>query len=77
MMDEFMTHLSCRQVKNEGDQDADVKLTMLALAVTYTSVHRGECQRQVTTVKVPARKGQQPGWTYFKTSVIHGLTFFF
>ncbi|KAL4006119.1 hypothetical protein ACER0C_005832 [Sarotherodon galilaeus] len=47
------------EVKNEGDQDAHVQLTMLAMAVTYSSLHRGNCQRQTTTVMVPAHKAQQ------------------
>ncbi|KAM9376109.1 protein-glutamine gamma-glutamyltransferase 2-like [Pholidichthys leucotaenia] len=42
------------EVKNEGSQDAHVQLTMLAMAVTYSSIHQGECQRQVITVAVPA-----------------------
>ncbi|XP_030587901.1 protein-glutamine gamma-glutamyltransferase 2-like [Archocentrus centrarchus] len=47
------------EVENKGDQDAHVQLTVLAMAVTYTSVYRGECQRQMTTVKVPAHKAQK------------------
>uniref|UniRef100_A0AAQ5YC18 protein-glutamine gamma-glutamyltransferase n=1 Tax=Amphiprion ocellaris TaxID=80972 RepID=A0AAQ5YC18_AMPOC len=41
-------------VKNEGGRDAVAQLTMLATAVTYNSLHRGECERQTTTVTVPA-----------------------
>ncbi|XP_070763170.1 protein-glutamine gamma-glutamyltransferase 2-like [Enoplosus armatus] len=44
------------EVKNEGGRDAHVQLTMLAMAVTYNSLHRGECQRQTTSVTVPAHK---------------------
>uniref|UniRef100_A0A3P9DJP5 Transglutaminase 2, like n=1 Tax=Maylandia zebra TaxID=106582 RepID=A0A3P9DJP5_9CICH len=44
------------EVKNEGDQDAHVQLTMLATAVTYSSLYRGNCQKQTTTVMVPAHK---------------------
>uniref|UniRef100_A0AAQ5YA83 protein-glutamine gamma-glutamyltransferase n=1 Tax=Amphiprion ocellaris TaxID=80972 RepID=A0AAQ5YA83_AMPOC len=42
------------EVKNEGGRDAVAQLTMLATAVTYNSLHRGECERQTTTVTVPA-----------------------
>uniref|UniRef100_A0A8D0D1U1 protein-glutamine gamma-glutamyltransferase n=1 Tax=Sander lucioperca TaxID=283035 RepID=A0A8D0D1U1_SANLU len=43
-------------VKNEGSRDAHAKLTMLVMAVTYNSLHRGECQRQTISVTVPAHK---------------------
>ena len=46
------------QVKNEGGEDAHVQLTVLAVAVTYNSLHRGECQRQMINVTVPAHQGQ-------------------
>lgn len=32
---------------------------MLVLAVTYNSLHRGECQRQTISVAVPAHTGQK------------------
>lgn len=44
------------EVKNEGGTDAVAQLTMLATAVTYNSLHRGECERQTTTVTVPAHR---------------------
>ncbi|CAJ1057455.1 protein-glutamine gamma-glutamyltransferase 2 [Xyrichtys novacula] len=44
------------EVKNEGATDAHAQLTMLAMAVTYNSLHRGECQRQTTSVTVPPHK---------------------
>lgn len=44
------------EVKNEGGRDAVAQLTMLATAVTYNSLHRGQCQKQTTTVTVPAHR---------------------
>ncbi|KAM4573912.1 protein-glutamine gamma-glutamyltransferase 2-like [Odontesthes bonariensis] len=44
------------EVKNEGGGDAHVQLTVLAMAVTYNSLHRGECQRQMINVTVPAHQ---------------------
>ncbi|XP_034540612.1 protein-glutamine gamma-glutamyltransferase 2 [Notolabrus celidotus] len=44
------------EVKNEGVREAHAKMTMLAMAVTYNSLHRGECQRQTTNVTVPPHK---------------------
>ncbi|XP_041852000.1 protein-glutamine gamma-glutamyltransferase 2-like [Melanotaenia boesemani] len=42
------------EVRNGGDEDAHVKLTVMAVAVTYNSLHRGECQKQSMNVTVPA-----------------------
>ncbi|XP_028263237.1 protein-glutamine gamma-glutamyltransferase 2-like [Parambassis ranga] len=44
------------EIKNEGGTDAHAQLTMLVSAVTYSSFHRGECQRQTIAVSVPAHK---------------------
>ncbi|XP_074533919.1 protein-glutamine gamma-glutamyltransferase 2 [Halichoeres trimaculatus] len=44
------------EVRNEGAREAHAQLTMLATAVTYNSLHRGECQRQSTNVTVPPYK---------------------
>lgn len=44
------------EVKNDGPRDANTQLTMLATAVTYNSLHRGECQRQSTNVTVSSHK---------------------
>ncbi|KAM4619171.1 protein-glutamine gamma-glutamyltransferase 2 [Polymixia lowei] len=44
------------EVKNVGGQDANAQLTMLSTAVTYNSLHRGECQRRTASVVVPAHK---------------------
>lgn len=46
------------QVRNDGGRDAYAALTVLVSAVTYNSLHRGECQRQTLSVTVPARTGQ-------------------
>ncbi|XP_041795418.1 protein-glutamine gamma-glutamyltransferase 2 [Chelmon rostratus] len=47
------------EVKNEGGTDVHAQLTMLAMAVTYNSLHRGECQRQTISVTVPAHKAHK------------------
>uniref|UniRef100_A0A1A8D056 protein-glutamine gamma-glutamyltransferase n=1 Tax=Nothobranchius kadleci TaxID=1051664 RepID=A0A1A8D056_NOTKA len=44
------------EVKNEGGDEAQVKLTMRAMAVTYNSLHRGECHKQISNVTVPANQ---------------------
>lgn len=46
-------------MKNEGGDDANVHLTVHAMAVTYNSLHQGECQRQMSNVTVSAQNGQQ------------------
>ncbi|XP_068595602.1 protein-glutamine gamma-glutamyltransferase 2 [Brachionichthys hirsutus] len=47
------------EVNNGGDRDAHAQLTMLVVAVTYHSFHRGECLRQTARVSVPARKAHR------------------
>ncbi|XP_075938352.1 protein-glutamine gamma-glutamyltransferase 2-like [Anarhichas minor] len=42
------------EVKNEGGREAHGQLTVLITAVTYNSIHRGECKRQTVSVTVPA-----------------------
>uniref|UniRef100_A0A1A8N0X3 Transglutaminase 2, like n=1 Tax=Nothobranchius pienaari TaxID=704102 RepID=A0A1A8N0X3_9TELE len=44
------------EVKNEGGEEAQVKLTMRATAVTYNSLHRGDCHKQISNVTVPANQ---------------------
>ncbi|XP_078478684.1 LOW QUALITY PROTEIN: protein-glutamine gamma-glutamyltransferase 2-like [Lampetra planeri] len=44
------------EVKNEGGMDTHAQLTILAAAVTYNSLHRGECQKKSISVMVPAHK---------------------
>uniref|UniRef100_A0A8D3D902 protein-glutamine gamma-glutamyltransferase n=1 Tax=Scophthalmus maximus TaxID=52904 RepID=A0A8D3D902_SCOMX len=44
------------EVHNGGSKDAIAQLTILAMAVTYNSFTRGECQRQATSVTVPGHK---------------------
>ncbi|KAK2918158.1 hypothetical protein Q8A73_004904 [Channa argus] len=44
------------EIKNEGDKEAKAQLTMLAMAVTYSSVHRGDCNRKMLSVTVPAHQ---------------------
>uniref|UniRef100_A0A3B5A9W9 protein-glutamine gamma-glutamyltransferase n=1 Tax=Stegastes partitus TaxID=144197 RepID=A0A3B5A9W9_9TELE len=47
------------EVTNDGGKDATAQLTMLVMAVTYNSLHRGECQRQTTAVTVPAHRAHK------------------
>ncbi|KAF7660044.1 hypothetical protein LDENG_00289310 [Lucifuga dentata] len=47
------------EVKNVGGQDTHAQLTMLSKAVTYNSVHRGECQRRTTNITVPAHNAHR------------------
>ncbi|XP_049928351.1 protein-glutamine gamma-glutamyltransferase 2-like [Epinephelus moara] len=47
------------EVKNEGDRDAHAQLTVLVMAVTYNSRHRGECERQTISVTVPAHSAHK------------------
>ncbi|XP_059190792.1 protein-glutamine gamma-glutamyltransferase 2 [Centropristis striata] len=47
------------EVENEGSSDAHAQLTMLVMAVTYNSLHRGECQRKTISVTVPAHKAHK------------------
>ncbi|TKS73752.1 Protein-glutamine gamma-glutamyltransferase 2 [Collichthys lucidus] len=44
------------EVKNTGSKEAHAQLTMVATAVTYNSIHRGECQRESINVTVQAHK---------------------
>uniref|UniRef100_A0A3Q3J387 protein-glutamine gamma-glutamyltransferase n=1 Tax=Monopterus albus TaxID=43700 RepID=A0A3Q3J387_MONAL len=44
------------EVKNDGAKNATAELTMLAMAVTYNSLHQGECHRQTHSVTVPAHQ---------------------
>lgn len=44
-------------MKNLQGNSAGGRLTVLAKAVTYTSLVRGECRRQSVSVNVPARSG--------------------
>ncbi|XP_039988047.1 protein-glutamine gamma-glutamyltransferase 2 [Xiphias gladius] len=47
------------EVKNEGSKDTNAKLTIVVTAVTYNSLHRGECTRQTSSVTVPAHTTQK------------------
>ncbi|CAL9697156.1 unnamed protein product [Knipowitschia caucasica] len=42
------------EVKNNGVKDAQAHLTVLAFAMTYNSIHQGECQRQKISLSLPA-----------------------
>ncbi|KAM9351901.1 protein-glutamine gamma-glutamyltransferase 2 [Symphorus nematophorus] len=44
------------KVENEGGRAAHAQLTMLVMAVTYSSRHRVECQRKTINVTVPAHE---------------------
>ncbi|RVE72107.1 hypothetical protein OJAV_G00058570 [Oryzias javanicus] len=47
------------EVRNDGDEDAHVQLMVLATAVTYNSIHQGECKKQTINVKVAAGEGHR------------------
>ncbi|XP_061578481.1 protein-glutamine gamma-glutamyltransferase 2 [Cololabis saira] len=47
------------EVKNEGDKEAHVKLTLQVTAVTYNSLQLGECQKQIINVTVPSNKAHK------------------
>ncbi|XP_067090640.1 protein-glutamine gamma-glutamyltransferase 2 [Osmerus mordax] len=47
------------EVHNVGGQDALAKLTVMSNAVTYNSLHRGECERRTASVTVPAQKAHK------------------
>ncbi|KAL1256880.1 hypothetical protein QQF64_012425, partial [Cirrhinus molitorella] len=47
------------EVYNAGREDTDAQLTVTSNAVTYNSIHRGECQRKTTSLKVPANKAHK------------------
>ncbi|XP_071761907.1 protein-glutamine gamma-glutamyltransferase 2 [Centroberyx gerrardi] len=47
------------EVKNVGGKDTTAQLTMLSKAVTYNSLHRGECQRRTASITVPAHKAHR------------------
>ncbi|MED6263831.1 Protein-glutamine gamma-glutamyltransferase 2 [Characodon lateralis] len=47
------------EVTNEGCDDTNVHLTVHAIAVTYNSLHQGECQRQMNNVTVSAQKAHK------------------
>nr|XP_057944140.1 protein-glutamine gamma-glutamyltransferase 2 isoform X2 [Doryrhamphus excisus] len=44
------------ELKNTGGAEAHGRLTLLASAVTYNCIHRGEFERQTKSVSVPAHK---------------------
>lgn len=52
-----MTRSVCAQVKNTQGGGAGGHLLLVATAVTYNSVFRGECRRQSASLNVPARSG--------------------
>lgn len=45
------------EVFNVGGEDTLAQLTVMSNAVTYNSIHRGECQKKTTKLTVPAQKG--------------------
>ncbi|XP_034066525.1 protein-glutamine gamma-glutamyltransferase 2 isoform X1 [Gymnodraco acuticeps] len=47
------------EVKNEGAREAHAQLAMVVMAVTYSSLNRGECKRQTISVTVPAHKAHK------------------
>ncbi|XP_007249233.3 protein-glutamine gamma-glutamyltransferase 2 [Astyanax mexicanus] len=47
------------EVHNDGGEDTQVQLTITSNAVTYNSLHRGECQRKTAELTVPAQKAHK------------------
>ncbi|XP_015242700.1 PREDICTED: protein-glutamine gamma-glutamyltransferase 2-like [Cyprinodon variegatus] len=47
------------EVKNKGCEDANVQLAVRAIAVTYNSLHQGECKRQTNSVTVLAQNAHK------------------
>ncbi|KAM9481228.1 protein-glutamine gamma-glutamyltransferase 2-like [Clarias gariepinus] len=47
------------EVNNVGGEDMPAQLTVTSNAVTYNSLHRGECQRKTTKLLVPAQKAHK------------------
>ncbi|KAM6946323.1 protein-glutamine gamma-glutamyltransferase 2-like [Aplochiton taeniatus] len=47
------------EVQNTGHQETLADLTVMSKAVTYNSLHRGECQRRKASVTVPAQKAHK------------------
>uniref|UniRef100_A0AAY4DHP4 protein-glutamine gamma-glutamyltransferase n=1 Tax=Denticeps clupeoides TaxID=299321 RepID=A0AAY4DHP4_9TELE len=44
------------EVHNVGGQDTQAHLTVMSSAVTYNSLHLGECQKKTASLTVPAQK---------------------
>uniref|UniRef100_A0A8C6SN21 protein-glutamine gamma-glutamyltransferase n=1 Tax=Neogobius melanostomus TaxID=47308 RepID=A0A8C6SN21_9GOBI len=42
------------EVKNDGGKDVNAQLTVLALGMTYNSIHQGECKRQKVSISLQA-----------------------
>ncbi|KAL0968178.1 hypothetical protein UPYG_G00263400 [Umbra pygmaea] len=47
------------EVHNVGSKDTPAQLTVTSNAVTYNSLHRGECQRKTARLTVPAQKAHK------------------
>ncbi|KAK3548442.1 hypothetical protein QTP70_013131 [Hemibagrus guttatus] len=47
------------EVRNAGGEDTPAQLTVTSNAVTYNSLHRGECQRKTAKLTVPAQKAHK------------------
>ncbi|KAI2653521.1 Protein-glutamine gamma-glutamyltransferase 2 [Labeo rohita] len=47
------------EVYNAGGEDTDAQLTVTSNAITYNSIHLGECQRKTTSLTVPAHKAHK------------------
>ena len=61
---------SFSQLENMGDEEVSCKLNMMSKAVTYNSVHLGECQNSTVNVVIPAHKGT---WSNASTLTLLGL----
>ncbi|KAI1890023.1 hypothetical protein AGOR_G00168950 [Albula goreensis] len=47
------------EVRNMGGEDAPARLTITSHAITYNSLHLGECQRKSASLTVPAQKAHK------------------
>ncbi|KAG7468691.1 hypothetical protein MATL_G00145710 [Megalops atlanticus] len=47
------------EVQNTGGEDTPARLTITSKAVTYNSLHLGECQRKSTSLTVPAQRAHK------------------
>ncbi|XP_041693280.1 protein-glutamine gamma-glutamyltransferase 2-like isoform X2 [Coregonus clupeaformis] len=47
------------EVHNVGGEDTPAQLTVTSNAITYNSLHRGECQRRTASLTVPAQKAHK------------------
>lgn len=62
------------EVRNTGEEDTPIRLTISSSAITYTSLHLGECQKKSTSLTVPAQKGEPHSKPGHKRGMALGCT---